>query len=115
MKKGPIVIFSKSYCPFSIAAKKLLLETYSIDPKPFVVEIDLHPHGPELQKHISSVSGRRTVPNIHIQGVSRGGADDFMDLEEEGTLVSKIKQWINAGKAKTGFKSITIKKNTNAQ
>ncbi|KIV88929.1 hypothetical protein PV10_08556 [Exophiala mesophila] len=41
LKKSPIIIFSKSYCPYSKRAKALLLETYTIIPTPYVVELDL--------------------------------------------------------------------------
>ncbi|KAK7989179.1 hypothetical protein PG989_009494 [Apiospora arundinis] len=34
LKKSPVVIFSKSYCPFSKRAKGVLLEKYTIDPAP---------------------------------------------------------------------------------
>jgi glutaredoxin len=38
-----VIIFSKSYCPFSAKAKRILVEKYSIVPAPFVVELDQHP------------------------------------------------------------------------
>lgn len=88
-----------------------MLVKYTITPEPVVVEIDLHPNGPELQKYIGEQTGRRTVPNIHIQNIARGGADDFTALENGGTLVSQIKEWFKANQDVTGFTSFTIKKN----
>lgn len=110
LSKSPVIIFSKSGCPYSKAAKELLLKKYTITPEPFVVELDLHPHGADLQKHIGSVTGRRTVPNIHIQGVSRGGCDDFRALEEQGKLVANVNAWFEEKKGTTGFESLSIKK-----
>lgn len=85
-----VIIFSKTYCGFSKRAKALLLERYVIDPPPHVVELDVHPLGPELQDLLKETTGRGTVPNIMINGVSIGGSDDIADLDHGGTLVTKI-------------------------
>ncbi|KAI1844287.1 hypothetical protein JX265_007874 [Neoarthrinium moseri] len=91
LKKSPTIIFSKSYCQFSKRAKALLLEKYSIDPEPHVVELDLHPLGKKLQEKLGEMTGRRTVPNIMINGKSIGGSDDIAELDRIGTLIDKIK------------------------
>ncbi|KAF3010507.1 hypothetical protein G7054_g10193 [Neopestalotiopsis clavispora] len=91
LKKSPTIIFSKTYCPYSKAAKKLLLEKYSIDPPPYVVELDEHTLGKELQAKLGEMTGRRTVPNIMINGKSIGGSDDIAELDSRGTLIDKIK------------------------
>lgn len=88
---SPAIIFSKSYCPYSKAAKKLLLEKYSIDPPPFVVELDEHPLGAKLQSKLKEMTGRGTVPNIMIDGKSIGGSDDVAELDSRGTLIDKVK------------------------
>ncbi|KAF7559706.1 hypothetical protein G7046_g4447 [Stylonectria norvegica] len=90
LKKSPVIIFSKSYCPHSKRAKGLLLEKYLITPSPYVVELDLHPLGPLLQDQLKEKTGRRTVPNVIINGESIGGADDVVALDTEDKLVGKI-------------------------
>ncbi|KAK6530171.1 hypothetical protein TWF694_003538 [Orbilia ellipsospora] len=90
---SPIIIFSKSYCPYSKKAKALLLETYKITPAPYVIELDLHDHGSEIQDELEKMTGRRTVPNILVQGRSIGGSDDIAALEANGQLVKKIRQF----------------------
>ncbi|CCC06035.1 hypothetical protein SMACR_00251 [Sordaria macrospora] len=90
LKKSPIIIFSKSYCPYSKKAKNLLLGEYQIDPAPFVVELDQHPLGPGIQAELGERTGRRTVPNILVGGISIGGSDDIAKLDEERTLIEKI-------------------------
>lgn len=87
----PVIIFSKSYCPHSMRAKNLLLEAYTIQPAPKVVELDLVPHGAELQAYITEKTGRRTVPNILVNGISRGGASDLVELEDG--LLAKFIDW----------------------
>lgn len=91
LKKSPIIIFSKSYCPHSRRAKGILLEKYIIDPAPYVVELDQHPIGLGMQAHLADLTGRRTVPNVMINGVSIGGGDDVADLDAKRTLIDKIK------------------------
>lgn len=91
LKKSPVVIFSKTYCPYSKRAKGLLLEKYSIDPAPYVVELDEHPLGKQLQAKLGVTTGRRTVPNIMINGKSVGGGDDIAELDSRKTLIDKFK------------------------
>lgn len=90
LKKSPIIIFSKSYCPYSKKAKSLLLGDYQIDPAPFVVELDQHPLGPGIQAELGDRTGRKTVPNILVGGTSIGGSDDIAKLDQEKTLIEKI-------------------------
>jgi len=85
-----VIIFSKTYCGFSKRAKALLLERYVIDPPPFVVELDIDPLGPKLQTLLKETTGRGTVPNIMVNGVSIGGSDDIAELDRNGKLVAKV-------------------------
>ncbi|KAF2838695.1 glutaredoxin, partial [Patellaria atrata CBS 101060] len=90
LKKSPIIIFSKTYCPYSKKAKRIFHQ-YKITPAPYIVEIDEHPLGPELQAALAKSTGRRTVPNILINGKSIGGGDDIEALHESGKLVNTVK------------------------
>lgn len=87
-----VVIFSKSYCPYSKLAKGILLDKYTIEPKPFVVELDQHPIGSALQDLLLEKTGRRTVPNILINSVSIGGSDQIADLDAHDKLAAKIQE-----------------------
>ncbi|KAK3362989.1 thioredoxin-like protein [Lasiosphaeria hispida] len=91
LKKSPVIIFSKSYCPHSKRAKGILLEKYLIDPTPYVVELDQHPLGPKIQQKLAEMTGRATVPNVMIYGISIGGGDDIAALDKEKKLADKIK------------------------
>jgi hypothetical protein len=55
------------------------------------VELDQHDLGSGLQSALEKMTGRRTVPNILINGLSIGGGDDIENLHNEDTLVSTIK------------------------
>ncbi|KAL7627950.1 hypothetical protein AAE478_002146 [Parahypoxylon ruwenzoriense] len=91
LKKSPVVIFSKTFCPYSKRAKGILLDKYSIDPAPHVVELDEHPLGKQLQARLGVITGRRTVPNIMINGKSVGGSDEIAELDSRKTLIDKFK------------------------
>ncbi|CAN6669696.1 hypothetical protein TRVA0_042S00254 [Trichomonascus vanleenenianus] len=93
LSESPVVIFSKSYCPHSKFVKDLLLSEYQITPKPWVVELDMHPHGREFQDYIGQITGRTTVPNVHVKGLSRGGGDEFRELDKSGQLATVMQTW----------------------
>ncbi|RAQ41403.1 Glutaredoxin domain protein [Aspergillus flavus] len=99
LKRSPIIIFSKSYCPHSARAKSILLDKYSIVPAPYVVELDQHSLGQPLQALLAENTGRRTVPNILVSGRSIGGGDDVVALDEKDELASTFKklggQWVH--------------------
>ncbi|KAK0628476.1 thioredoxin-like protein [Bombardia bombarda] len=93
LKKSPVIIFSKSYCPYSKKAKEILLEKYAIDPVPFVVELNQHPMGMQIQAKLADMTGRSTVPNIMVNGKSIGGGDDIAEFARQKTLAAKIKSF----------------------
>ncbi|PSS03672.1 glutaredoxin domain-containing protein [Coniella lustricola] len=97
LKKSPVIIFSKTYCPYSKKAKDLLLHTYDVTPEPFVVELDVHPLGQQIQDKLGKMTGRTTVPNIMINGVSIGGADDIIAMDRKHELVDKIQSLGSVG------------------
>ena len=88
---GTVLVFSKSYCGYSKKAKAILLDKYTIVPAPFVVELDQHSLGPELQSALEKRTGRGTVPNVLINGKSIGGGDEVAALDTGGELVNKVK------------------------
>lgn len=71
-----------------------MLKKYSIVPAPYVVELDDHPLGRELQALLGSNTGRITVPNILINGLSIGGGDEIETLDIARELAPKIKKMV---------------------
>ena len=86
-----VIIFSKTFCPFSLKAKTILLKQYKIVPPPYVVELNEHPLGPALQAALAKSTGRSTVPNVLINGKSIGGGDDIEALHQRGKLIDTVK------------------------
>lgn len=60
-------------------------------PPPHVEELDHHPLGMQLQNALEKTTGRRTVPNVLINGKSIGGGDDIGRFDSEDKLVEMIK------------------------
>lgn len=78
--ENPVVVFSKSYCPYCRATKSLLTHM-GADHK--VVELDKVDDGPELQNALEEISGQRTVPNIFIAGKHIGGNSDLQAIKKD--------------------------------
>lgn len=93
MRLSPVVIFSKTYCGYSKALKNLFKAEYEIVPTPTIVELDKHENGRALQDYLGEKSGRKTVPNLFINGISRGGSDEMKKLHSEGQLLSSLSSW----------------------
>lgn len=56
-----------------------------------MVELDQHELGAGLQDALLTSTGRRTVPNILINGKSIGGGDDIEHLHQERQLSDTIR------------------------
>ncbi|XP_030458791.1 glutaredoxin-C4 [Syzygium oleosum] len=78
-----IVIFSKSYCPYCRRAKAVFKE---LNQTPHVVELDERDDGWKIQDALSQRIGRRTVPQVFINGKHIGGSDDTVEAYESGEL-----------------------------
>jgi len=75
-----VVIYTTDYCSFCARAKALL-RSKGVD----FEEIDLS-RDPGLREEIQQTTGRRTVPQIFIDGVSVGGFEEIRQLDEDGEL-----------------------------
>lgn len=99
-----VIIFSKTYCQYSKRAKGVLLDKFKITPEPYVVELDIHPMGKQIQDRLHEMTGRGTVPNIMINGKSIGGSDEILAMDKKNELIDKIQSLGSVGE-----KSIVVK------
>lgn len=79
-----VVIFSKSYCPYCSATKKVF-QSLKVDGV-VVVELDKDPQGPEIQEELRQMTGQSTVPNVFVGGVHLGGNNDTQAALKSGKL-----------------------------
>ncbi|KAL5556562.1 hypothetical protein UlMin_038798 [Ulmus minor] len=78
-----IAIFSKSYCPYCLRAKRIFSELHQ---QPYVVELDLRDDGGQIQDVLLDLVGRHTVPQIFVNGKHIGGSDDLKASVLSGQL-----------------------------
>ncbi|EJS44336.1 YDL010W [Saccharomyces arboricola H-6] len=90
---SPVIIFSKSVCTYSKSLKELLENEYQFVPNYYIIELDKHGHGEELQEYIKLITGRGTVPNLLINGISRGGSKEIRSLHSQGKLLESLQSW----------------------
>ena len=81
-----IVIYTTAVCPYCNNAKRLLAEK-RLDYTEVRVDTD-----PEKMKKMIELSGRRTVPQIFINGKPIGGFDDLSALNASGKLDDLLKE-----------------------
>eukprot|EP00475_Leptophrys_vorax_P041910 TRINITY_DN79017_c0_g1_i1.p2 TRINITY_DN79017_c0_g1~~TRINITY_DN79017_c0_g1_i1.p2 ORF type:complete len:154 (-),score=14.56 TRINITY_DN79017_c0_g1_i1:191-586(-) len=95
IKSHPIVIFSKSYCPYCRRAKATFQQ---LNVSPHVIELDHRDDGHVIQDILLDLVGRRTVPQVFVGGEHIGGADDTADAFASFELQPKVR----AAMAKAG-------------
>lgn len=84
----PVVMFSKTYCPFCrMAIETFRVEGVSAEPYLHVIDlVKLGSRGAQVQETLFRMTGRRTVPNIFIGGKYIGGGDETVELHRGGKL-----------------------------
>lgn len=76
-----VIIYRTTYCGYCDMAKRLFTDL-GVE----FTEIDVT-HDPEMRsKLVEMTGGRRTVPQIFIDGVSVGGYTDVAALQRSGEL-----------------------------
>ncbi len=76
-----VIVYTKSYCPFSKSCKEYLKEK-GVEYSEKIIDDD-----PALGKEMEQKSGRRTdTPQVFINGHHIGSFDDLKALEAQGNL-----------------------------
>ncbi|UJR10815.1 hypothetical protein I4U23_015002 [Adineta vaga] len=89
--KYPVVVFSKSTCPYCQKAKKLLAK-YKLEDKYYVLELNELSNTDEYQTELKKLTDDRTVPRIFIGGKCIGDEEDLENLEKQGDLTRLLKE-----------------------
>lgn len=76
-----VIVYSKAICPYCDRAKQLL-KAKGAD----FEERRIDQNSAFLEEMLSQSEGRRTVPQIFINGEGIGGFDDLWALEQAGKL-----------------------------
>jgi glutaredoxin 3 len=76
-----VVVYSQPFCGYCSAAKRLLTSKGAA-----FTEIDVMAEAGRRDEMIARSGGRRTVPQIFIDGRHIGGYDDLSALDKAGEL-----------------------------
>ncbi|WKX99356.1 hypothetical protein Q1695_014327 [Nippostrongylus brasiliensis] len=89
----PVVVFSKTWCPFCRKAKAALA-TFRLRPNQFeYIELDERDDlpGDAIQNEFMQRYGSKSVPKVFINGQLIGGGDDVVRLLHSGELEPLVK------------------------
>jgi glutaredoxin 3 len=81
---NPVMVFSKSYCPYCAKAKAALSKYNPKNMK--VLELDEISNGDDYQDALQVITGGRSVPRVFIGGKFIGGGDDTVAADKSGQL-----------------------------
>jgi glutaredoxin 3 len=84
IQKHGVVVFSKTWCPFSLDVKDFLGSQMGV--RVYAIEIDEHPEGAKIHNYIKAKTNYNTVPVVFIKGKFIGGCDNVKALHEKGEL-----------------------------
>ena len=88
IEENPVLIFSKSYCPFCDQTKNLLKRASVKGVK--VIELDNVSDGSAMQNFLQKHTGQRTVPNCFVGQKHIGGNDDMQGAARNGSLKAML-------------------------
>ncbi|VDM78893.1 unnamed protein product [Strongylus vulgaris] len=92
LKTHKIVVFAKTYCPYSQKARAAL-ESCNVKPGAMAwLDIDKRPDCTEIQDYLQALTGGRTVPRVFINQKFFGGGDDTAAAAKNGKLVQLLKE-----------------------
>ncbi len=83
-----VIIYSTSWCPSCISAKRLL-ESKDVEYEEINIE-EVNISRQELAK----IAGASTIPQIIINETPIGGFDNLLELEQNGELNKMLKIWL---------------------
>lgn len=87
MSNAPkIVMYGTEYCSYCLAAR-MLLKKKGLD----VEEVSVSDN-PEKMQEMMTKSGKRSVPQIFVNGNAIGGFDELYQLEQSGDLDQLLSQ-----------------------
>ena len=76
-----VLMYCTAVCPYCVRAEQLLKRKGAHEIEK--IRVDLQP---ELRAAMMEKTGRRTVPQIYINGAHVGGYDDLASLDHAGRL-----------------------------
>lgn len=85
IRGNKVVMFSKTYCPYCIKAKRALNQFLAPD-QYLSIELEQRSDGNAIQEVLGDMTGASTVPRVFIGGRFIGGGDDTAAKAASGEL-----------------------------
>ncbi len=76
-----LVMYCTGTCPYCTMAERLLMQKGITDIEKIRIDLD-----PSQRETMMEKTGRRTVPQIYVDGFHVGGYDDLYALDKAGKL-----------------------------
>jgi len=89
ISQNKVMVFSKSFCPYCSKAKSAFDK---LGVKPFVLEIEDRNDCEDIQQALLTLTGKRSVPRVFINGDFIGGGDDTAAALANGSLEKKCRE-----------------------
>ncbi|MEW5300265.1 MAG: hypothetical protein WDW36_003206 [Sanguina aurantia] len=86
-----VAVFSKTYCPYCVKAKKALMTVLPAD-KFFVLELENRSDEALIQDALLAMTGGRSVPRVFVDGQFIGGGDDTAKMASNGQLKALLER-----------------------
>ncbi|XP_044157323.1 thioredoxin reductase 3 [Bufo gargarizans] len=83
VEKNPVMVFSKSSCPYCDRVKTLFTE---LGREYFALELDQCEDGGSIQDTLHEMTGQRTVPSVFVNKTHVGGCNKTLQAHRDGTL-----------------------------
>ena len=84
LQETPVVLFGKTWCPFSQDATDFLAEGRGVPVT--VVNVNVVPEGSAILQYVQAKTKHSTVPVVFVRGSFVGGCDELKELHEKGEL-----------------------------
>ena len=91
INREKVLVYSKDYCPFCIATKKLL-KRLGISANVYDFNLEESEKATEIQAILYELTGQKSVPNIFIKGKHIGGNREIQHLAKTGALMRMLEE-----------------------
>ncbi|EZG43894.1 glutaredoxin [Gregarina niphandrodes] len=91
LSSAPVVVFSKTYCPYCKIAKDALQKAVT-DEYVKVYELDTMSEGSSIQAQLPALSGIKTVPQVFLNKEFIGDGSTIAAMYKTGELTEKLRK-----------------------
>lgn len=85
-----VVVFSKTYCPYCSATKRLLATAAFQNVDVITYELDQMQDGPKIQRELLEMTGQQTVPSVFVDGHHLGGNNETQQAFRAGRFSTTL-------------------------